>query len=250
MHELFEDRVGEHPDAVAAVHADRQWTYAELDAQANRLARALVARGLARESVVAVVTARNLDWLAAVIAVFKAGGAYLPVEPHFPAGTHRRHALPRRMHPGADQNRQHHHPRPGPRLPSGTERLLVDTAYAEDHPDGDLGIPVTPDQLAYVYFTSGSTGEPKGAMCEHAGMLNHLYAKIDDLHVGEGHVVAQTAPSASTSPCGSWSARCWSAGGPCWCARTSSSTYPASSTPSPTARSPSSRSCRPTSKPS
>ena len=52
----------------------------------------------------------------------------------------------------------------------------------------------TPDQLAYIYFTSGSTGEPKGAMCEHAGMLNHLYAKIDDLEIGDGQVVAQTAP--------------------------------------------------------
>ena len=68
------------------------------------------------------------------------------------------------------------------------------TAYAEDHADGDLGVAVGPDQLAYIYFTSGSTGEPKGAMCEHAGMLNHLYAKIDDLEIGEGQVVAQTAP--------------------------------------------------------
>src|SRR3989442_1358925 len=49
-------------------------------------------------------------------------------------------------------------------------------------------------QLAYIYFTSGSTGEPKGAMCEHAGLLNHLLAKIDDLKIGEGTVVAQTAP--------------------------------------------------------
>ena len=51
-----------------------------------------------------------------------------------------------------------------------------------------------PDQLAYIYFTSGSTGEPKGAMCEQAGMLNHLQAKIHDLGVGEGAVVAQIAP--------------------------------------------------------
>ncbi|MCX5346323.1 amino acid adenylation domain-containing protein [Streptomyces sp. S1A1-8] len=194
MHELFEDRVRKHPDAVAAVHADRQWTYAELNARANRLAHALVARGLARESVVAVVTERNLDWLAAVIAVFKAGGAYLPIEPHFPAAriaaTLSRAACTLVLtEPGSTTTLD----RALDALP-GTERLLVDTAYAEDHPDGDLGIPVTPDQLAYIYFTSGSTGEPKGAMCEHAGMLNHLYAKIDDLQVGEGHVVAQTAP--------------------------------------------------------
>ncbi len=58
----------------------------ELNARANRLARALLARGLGREEVVAVVTERNLDWLAAVLAIFKAGGVYLPIEPHFPAG--------------------------------------------------------------------------------------------------------------------------------------------------------------------
>jgi non-ribosomal peptide synthetase component F len=71
---------------------------------------------------------------------------------------------------------------------------MVGNASAEDHPDGDLGVPVAADQLAYIYFTSGSTGEPKGAMCEHAGMVNHLFAKIDDLEIGPGQVVAQTAP--------------------------------------------------------
>src|SRR6266566_3082384 len=85
VHELFEERVRAHPDAIAAVHGNRQWTYQELNAQANRLARALVVRGLSREGVVAVVTERNLDWMAAVLAIFKAGGAYLPIEPHFPA---------------------------------------------------------------------------------------------------------------------------------------------------------------------
>ena len=72
--------------------------------------------------------------------------------------------------------------------------LLVDAAYQEDHTEDDLGVDVGPDQLAYIYFTSGSTGEPKGAMCEHAGMLNHLYAKINDLGIGEGQVVTQIAP--------------------------------------------------------
>ena len=76
----------------------------------------------------------------------------------------------------------------------GLQTLLVDAAYQEQHAGDDLGVEVGPDQLAYIYFTSGSTGEPKGAMCEHAGMLNHLYAKIEDLGIGAGQVVAQTAP--------------------------------------------------------
>src|SRR5207245_661955 len=85
VHELFEQRVRKHPDAIAAVHGDMRWTYQELNRRANQLARALVTRGLRREDVVGVVTERNLDWMAAVLAIFKAGGVYLPIEPHFPA---------------------------------------------------------------------------------------------------------------------------------------------------------------------
>ncbi|MFD4137603.1 amino acid adenylation domain-containing protein [Streptomyces sp. NPDC058572] len=194
VHELFEQRVRAHPGAVAAVHGGRQWTYQELNARANRVARALLARGLRREGVVAVVTERNLDWLAAVLAVFKAGGVYLPIEPHFPAGriattlSRAECALvltERGSTTTLDQALD---------ALSPVRTLFVDTAYEEEHADDDPGVGVAPDQLAYIYFTSGSTGEPKGAMCEHAGMLNHLYAKIDDLGIGEGQVVAQTAP--------------------------------------------------------
>src|SRR5256712_9081897 len=77
---------------------------------------------------------------------------------------------------------------------SGVQTLFIDAACADGHADSDLGLAVAPDQLAYIYFTSGSTGEPKGAMCEHAGMLNHMCAKIVDLEIGKGTVVAQTAP--------------------------------------------------------
>ena len=194
MHELFEQRVRAHPDAIAAICGDRRWTYAELNARANQLGRALLARGLRRESVVAVMTERNLDWMAAVLAIFKAGGAYLPIEPHFPADriavTLSRAGCELVLtEPGSTATL-------GPALDSlpGVRAFFTDAAYEENHAEADLGIDVAPDQLAYIYFTSGSTGEPKGAMCEHAGMLNHLYAKIDDLEIGEGQVVAQTAP--------------------------------------------------------
>jgi amino acid adenylation domain-containing protein len=194
LHELFEERVRAHPDAVATVQGDRRYTYRELNGRANRLARALLARGLRREGVVAVVTERNLEWMAAVLAVFKAGGVYLPIEPHFPADriattlsraecelvlTERGSTATLGQALGAR---------------SGVQTLFVDAADEDGHADGDLGVDVAPDQLAYIYFTSGSTGTPKGAMCEHAGMLNHLYAKIDDLEIHEGQVVAQVAP--------------------------------------------------------
>ena len=193
-HELFEERVAAHPDTVAVVHGDRWWSYRELDGRANRLARALRARGVGHEDVVAVVTERNLDWAAAVLAVFKAGAVYLPIEPHFPAdriATTLARADCRLVltEPGSTTTLD----KALDEL-AGVTRLLVDTAYAEDHAADDLGIAVTPDQLAYIYFTSGSTGQPKGAMCEHAGMLNHLFAKIDDLGIGPGTVVAQVAP--------------------------------------------------------
>jgi amino acid adenylation domain-containing protein len=194
VHELFEEQVRVHPNAVAAVHGDRQWTYRQLNGRANQLGRALLARGLCREGVVAVVTERNLDWMAAALAIFKAGGAYLPIEPHFPADR-----IARTLS------------RAGCRLVltergstatldqaldsvSGVDTLFIDAAYQEEHAEADLGIDVAADQLAYIFFTSGSTGEPKGAMCEHLGLLNHLCAKIQDLGIGEGNVVAQTAP--------------------------------------------------------
>ncbi|MGW0818283.1 non-ribosomal peptide synthetase [Streptomyces viridiviolaceus] len=194
VHELFEQRVRHNPHAVAAVHGNQQWTYRELNARANQLARALLARGLDREGVVAVVMDRNLDWLAAVLAVFKAGGVYLPVEPHLPADRIKamlarsdcRLVLTELASTGTLQTALASMP--------AVRTLLTDTAFEEGHAACDLGVAVAPDQLAYIYFTSGSTGEPKGAMCEHAGMLNHLYAKIDDLEITERQVVAQTAP--------------------------------------------------------
>jgi amino acid adenylation domain-containing protein len=193
-HELFERQVAVRPEAVAVTHADQAWTYAELNARANRLGRALLARGLRREEVVAVVTERNLDWAAAVLGVFKAGGVYLPIDPRFPAD--RIAATLSRAgcrlvltEPGSAATLE----AAVASLP-GIELLFAGDAYAQQPSGGNLGVHVTPGQLAYIYFTSGSTGEPKGAMCEHAGLLNHLFAKIADLAIGQDSVVAQTAP--------------------------------------------------------
>ncbi|MEU8686187.1 amino acid adenylation domain-containing protein [Streptomyces sp. NPDC048611] len=195
VHELFEERVRRTPDRVAAVCGAETWTYDKLNRRANQIAHALLARGLGRESVVAVITERNLDWMAAVLGVFKAGGAYLPVERHFPA--ERVAAMLSRsgcrialvedaateiITAMTAQTR------------SELETIRLSDTYTQRSAEEDPGIAVEGGQLAYIYFTSGSTGEPKGAMCEHKGLLNHLFAKIDDLDIGPEQVVAQTAP--------------------------------------------------------
>lgn len=193
LHELFEDGVHCHPDAVAAVQGSRNWTYQKLNGCANKIARSLHLRGLNSEDVVAVAAERSLEWLAAVLAVFKAAGGYLPLEPHFPAArmaaavtrSECRWALTQRGITNLEDAL----------AGLGAVCLLqLDELMAGDVPEDDLGLPVAADQLAYIYFTSGSTGEPKGAMCEHAGFLNHVLSKIEDLGIREGDIIAQTAP--------------------------------------------------------
>ncbi|MGW4852533.1 amino acid adenylation domain-containing protein [Streptomyces sp. NPDC004288] len=193
FHELFEDRARLHPDQVVAVHRGRRWTYQDLNVRANRLARTLLARGLRPEDTVAVVLPRDLYWMACVLAVLKAGGTYLPVDPDYPperVATMLGRAACRVVltEPGSARHLDR-------ALAAPTAPDVIDApSVAESGGDGgDLGIPVPADALAYVFFTSGSTGEPKGAMVEHAGMLNHLLAKTEDLGVGAGSVVAQTA---------------------------------------------------------
>jgi amino acid adenylation domain-containing protein len=194
FHELFQQRVAVHPDAVAGVCGDLSWTYGELNSRANRIGRALLERGLQPEGIVAVVMERNLDWMASVLAVFKAGGVYLPIEPHFPADRianmlSRAGCRLALTEPGSDAALDE----ALKRFPQA-QKLFVGAAYEESRSDENLGVQVTAQQAAYIYFTSGSTGEPKGAMCEHAGFLNHLFAKVEDLGITEGQAVAQIAP--------------------------------------------------------
>jgi amino acid adenylation domain-containing protein len=194
-HDLVADRVRAHPDRVALTDGTRAWTYRELDDHADRVGRALLARGLTAEAVVAVVSDRTLEWGAAVLGVLRAGGVYLPVDPHYPAERIRT-VLER-----ADCAVVLHPPEAGPGLTAAlaarpTPTIVLDERLPADPdrlPGDGLDVAVGADQLAYVYFTSGSTGTPKGAMCEHAGLLNHLLAKIADLGIDDGSVVAQTA---------------------------------------------------------
>jgi amino acid adenylation domain-containing protein len=198
LEELFARQVALTPDVVAAADGAERLTYRELDARAGALARALRRRGVGPNVVVPVLGERGVAFLTALLAVFKAGGAYLPLDPRAPAARLGRMVAECRtpvMLVGAP-------------LRAALEAALADAAEA-DRPvvlpiDGDEcgaadGGPEpawparSPSDLAYVIFTSGSTGAPRGVMVQQRGMVNHLYAKIGDLGLTGDDAVAQTA---------------------------------------------------------
>jgi myxalamid-type nonribosomal peptide synthetase MxaA len=194
----FEAQAARTPDAVAVVSEGCRMTYAELNRRANRLARVLMDEGVGPDVVVALVAERGIDLLTAMLAVFKAGGAYLPLDPRYPAGRNRRVlrqsgtplVLTSAPFAPALSWANDEPSGPAPRV------LEIDRMLERAVPDGDLRPRATPQDLAYVIYTSGSTGVPKGAMVEQRGMLNHLDAKLDDLRITDADRVAQTASQA------------------------------------------------------
>jgi amino acid adenylation domain-containing protein len=186
---LFAAQVERTPDAVAAVCQERSLTYRELDRRVQSWVRVLAGRGVGPESLVAILSERGLDFLTGVLAVFQAGGAYLPLDPNQPAA--RAAAVlgqsgARWLLSGNGL---------GPRLLASGEALALDVLEMEDlaEVDGAPPVGIDPESLAYVIYTSGSTGLPKGAMIHHRGMLNHLLAKREDLGLTAADVVAQNA---------------------------------------------------------
>jgi len=174
LQELFEEQVAKTPDAVAVTYEQERLTYAELNGRANQLARYLGERGVGPGSVVGVFLERSLEMLVGLLGVLKAGAAYLPLDPDYPAG--RLQFMLRNASPGVVLTRR----RLLSVLPPGLELfVLLDSQWSEiaqqdasDLPAWQIG--VTPQSLAYVIYTSGSTGEPKGVMTEHRAIVNRL----------------------------------------------------------------------------
>ncbi len=159
VHQLFEAQAAQHPNTVAACCDGRQLTYRELNDRANRLAASLQAQGVGsspgRDTLVALDLDRSLDLLVAMLATLKAGGAYLPLDPHLPA--ERRATV----------------------LADAEPTVLLTAVEDCEHPPGFTGYQspeIDPRSLAYVLYTSGSTGQPKGVGVTHANLVNYVQA--------------------------------------------------------------------------
>ncbi|MFE5039439.1 condensation domain-containing protein, partial [Streptomyces sp. NPDC056683] len=181
--QLFEAQVARTPDAVAIIADGASVTYAELDARANRLAHYLVDQGVQLQRPVGLCLPRGVEMITAILAVWKTGAAYLPLDPQYPAE--------RLAFMLADS---------GAGVVIGRGALPADVPVAGLHvvelddpevvaavagqsataPEVDLA----PAQLAYVIYTSGSTGRPKGVAVSHAGVASLAAAQVERFGVG------------------------------------------------------------------
>ncbi|HEY7769023.1 amino acid adenylation domain-containing protein [Longimicrobium sp.] len=173
IHELFEAQAARTPDAVAVVFEDRELTYAELNARANRLAHHLRGLGVGPDVRVGICVEREPELVVAVLGVLKSGGAYLPLDPAYP-----RERLLDMVQDSAPVVMLTQGSLAG-RL-AGLDVPLLSLDEGEAWWDGQPATnperaALTPDHLTYVIYTSGSTGRPKGVMMTHGGASNLLH---------------------------------------------------------------------------
>ncbi|MHB0772406.1 amino acid adenylation domain-containing protein [Bradyrhizobium sp. 5.13L] len=193
IHELFAEQVRKAPDADAVVYGDVRLSYGELDARAGRLARRLTALGVVPDQPVAICLPRGVAMVVSLLAVLKAGGAYLPLDPAYPA---------ERLRQIVDDAK------PGVLIADEAGRaLLPDRTFGMVDPEADASactMQATYDpsglvegltwrSLAYIIYTSGSTGRPKGVMVEHRGLVNLALAQRALLEVNSHCRVVQFA---------------------------------------------------------
>jgi amino acid adenylation domain-containing protein len=167
--ELFEARADRSPERIAVTCGGDHLTFRELNARSNQLARILLRSGLEQGDIVGVCLDRSPSYIVAILAVLKAGCAFLPLDPRYP-----RARLDFMLRDSG-----------APALVTGSQFVSrfdspphtvvdVDGRTAEYETPGNPGIAVGPDSPAYAVYTSGSTGKPKGVLCPQAGLLNRL----------------------------------------------------------------------------
>jgi amino acid adenylation domain-containing protein/non-ribosomal peptide synthase protein (TIGR01720 family) len=191
LHELFMAQALADPAAVAIVAVDGQWTYGELDRRSNRLAHHLIDLGVGPDVLVGVAMRRSPETLMALLAVLKAGGAYIPIDPDYPAERQAQmleDALPAVMVTDAAA---------AAGLPSTAARMVLVDRDREAVARGQASPPprrATPGNLAYVLYTSGSTGRPTGVMVDHAAVVNTLFWRRREFGIRSSDRVLQSIP--------------------------------------------------------
>jgi nonribosomal peptide synthetase DhbF len=191
---LFEAQVRRSPEATGQVFEESTLTYAQLNAQANRLAHFLIREGIGPENLVALALPRSGEMVVCLLAILKSGAAYLPLDPDYPA--ERLAYMLQDAHPACVLTTA----QIAQRLPETVAQLLVVldhpnttsalTQQLETNPsDAERIQPLSPLHPVYVIYTSGSTGTPKGVVVAHVALVNHMLWMMAGYPVGEEDVV-------------------------------------------------------------
>ena len=176
IHALFEAQAARLPDKPAVVYNGQHLTYRELNQQANRLASQLTAKGVGADSIVGVLLNRSLEMIVAPLAVLKAGGAYLPIDPAYPDDR-----IAYMLEDSGAAILLSQRPLKGKCARFAGEWLDMEDQSLYTGCGADRPGPVTSRNLVYVIYTSGSTGKPKGVLIEHRSLVN-LCAWQNDYH--------------------------------------------------------------------
>ncbi|MDP4180345.1 MAG: amino acid adenylation domain-containing protein, partial [Bacillota bacterium] len=169
IHRLFEEQVERTPENTAVVFENKQLTYRELNEKANRMARVLRARGLGPDYIVAIALERSLEMIIGILAVLKAGGAYLPIDPEYP----QERIAYMLENSGAgmlltQENKMQGITFQGTIIDIGEERLEISGTENLENLNAA-------NHLAYIIYTSGTTGKPKGTMIEHENVVRLMF---------------------------------------------------------------------------
>jgi amino acid adenylation domain-containing protein len=190
VEELFEAQAKRAPDAVAIVYKDRRVSYDELNRRANRLAALLREAGVGPEEKVGLYVERSPEMVVGLLGILKAGAAYVPLDPAYPAerlGFMLRDAGVRVVVMEARRLEA---------LPQNDAKTVCLDRLPDPGAEEEAQNPPTngnPDRLAYVMYTSGSTGEPKGVEITHRGIVRLLFG-VDYVRLDENEVLLQAAP--------------------------------------------------------
>ncbi|NEP12737.1 MAG: amino acid adenylation domain-containing protein [Symploca sp. SIO2C1] len=190
IHQLFEAQVKETPDAVAVVFGAQELTYRELNQRANQLAHHLQGLGITPETLVGICVERSVEMVVGLLGILKAGGVYVPLEHSYPqeriAYILSDVAVPVLL---TQQSLK-------PQLPNHVAQVLClddDWEKIAQHPQNNSSSEVSPENLAYVMYTSGSTGEPKGVSIVHQGVVR-LVKNTNYVKFSASDVFLQLAP--------------------------------------------------------
>ncbi|BAU16013.1 amino acid adenylation domain-containing protein (plasmid) [Leptolyngbya sp. NIES-3755] len=190
LHHWVERQAQQRPDAIAALWNEQFLSYRELNDRANQLAHFLQSWGVSPDQLIGICLERSLEMLIAILAVLKAGGAYLPLDPDYPSD---RLAFMLSDAPVVGLVTQSHLQS---RLPSYSGSIVcldADWSAIADYPNSNPASSVTPGHLAYVIYTSGSTGQPKGVLLTHRGLANLSQAQQQTFRLSPDSRILQFA---------------------------------------------------------